>query len=65
MNMSPTVYEAKNLKFKVHFKDHNPPHVHVEGRGVEAVFSLKTFECLENNGFSARAIGQISQVVQE
>jgi len=39
--------------------------VHVVGKGVEATFSLKTFECLENNGFSAHAINEISRIVRE
>jgi hypothetical protein len=63
--ISPTVYEAKNLKFKIYFKDHNPPHVHVIWNDAEAVFLLKTSECIENNGFSARAINQISKIVSE
>ena len=63
--MSPTIFEAKNLKFQIYFKDHNPPHVHVVGKGAEAMFSLKTFKCLENNGFSARTINEISRIICE
>ena len=35
--MSPTVFEAKNLKFKIYFKDHSPPQVHVEGKGADLI----------------------------
>ncbi len=64
MSMSPTVYATKSLKFRIYFKDHNPPHVHVAGSGAEAVFKLETCECLENNGFSRRAIHRIAEMIQ-
>ena len=65
MIMSPTVYEVKSLKFVIYFRDHNPPHVHVKGRSAEAVFDLKTCECIENNGFSSRAINRIGGMITE
>lgn len=65
MIMSPTVYEAKNLRFMIYFKDHNPPHVHVKGPAAEAVFNLGTCECKKNTGFSAQAISRISKIVRE
>lgn len=63
--MSPTVFEAKNLKFMIYFKDHNPPHVHVVGPGAEAVFDLETCECTQNSGFSSTAINRIAEIVRE
>jgi hypothetical protein len=63
--MSPTVFEVKNLKFKIYFKDHNPPHVHVEGRGAEAVFDLGSCICVKNSGFSQQAINKITEFVRE
>lgn len=63
--MSPTVHEAKSLKFKIYFRDHNPPHVHVEGRGAEAVFELSSCKCIENNGFSLQAINKIEKLIRE
>jgi hypothetical protein len=65
MHMSPTVFESKRLKFKVHFKDHNPPHVHVEGPGAEAVFDLDGCHCIQNSGFSEKAIRQIEKQIIE
>jgi len=65
MIMSPTVYEVKNLKFRIYFKDHNPPHVHVDGKGARATFDLKKCECIENGGFSARAIHEIEKIIRE
>lgn len=57
--MSPVVFRAGNLKFSIYFHDHSPPHVHVIGKGVEAVFNIQTLECTENFGFSARTILKI------
>ena len=65
MIMSPTVYVVKNLKFKIHFRDHNPPHIHVQGKGAEAVFLLNSGECIENKGFSAKTINQLGNLVRE
>jgi hypothetical protein len=65
IRMSPTVFESKRLKFKIHFKDHNPPHVHVEGPDAEAVFDLDVCRCVQNNGFSEKAIRQIEKRIDE
>lgn len=62
--MSPTVYEFDGIKIKIHAKEHNPPHVHVEGKGCEARFHLKTLELMSNDGFSRSDINRIRKELQ-
>lgn len=62
--MSPTVYEFDGIKIKIHARDHNPPHVHVEGKGCEARFDLKTLTLVSNNGFSKADILRIQAEIQ-
>jgi hypothetical protein len=57
--MSPTVFSFDKIKVRIHAGDHNPPHVHVEGKGCSAVFELGTLELLENDGFSRSDIEKI------
>ena len=62
--MSPTIYEFDGIKVKIHARDHNPPHVHVEGKGCEARFNLKTLELLTNTGFSRSDIERIQKEIR-
>jgi hypothetical protein len=62
--MSPTVYEFDGIKIKIHAKEHNPPHVHVEGKGCEARFDLKTLELMSNDGFSRSDISRIRKEIE-
>jgi hypothetical protein len=48
----PTVLEYRGIKFKIHAKDHNPPHIHIEGRGGEMRVNLNTAEIMSSSGFS-------------
>jgi hypothetical protein len=57
--MSPTVFQFSGIKIRIHLKDHNPPHVHVEGKGSVAVFLLETLEILHNDGFSRADVARI------
>lgn len=63
----PTVFEMENGRIKVsmYFKDHNPPHVHVDAPDASAVFSLSTLEVMVSKGFSARALRRIQQALEE
>jgi hypothetical protein len=36
----PTVLRVAGLRIVIYFADHRPAHVHVVGRGGEAVFDL-------------------------
>jgi hypothetical protein len=54
----PTVLRFAGLRTVIYFNDHRPAHVHVIGRGCEAVFDLHCPdgppELRENYGFSRR-----------
>ncbi len=41
------VLKLNNLKFKINQKDHNPPHVHVEGGGASIRINLLTMEVMD------------------
>ena len=68
----PTVHRFHGLRVVIHPKGHRPPHVHVMGKGCEAVFRLNDPrgppELRENYGFSAREltmiVGEISAHLQ-
>jgi hypothetical protein len=62
--MSPTVYEFDGIKIRIHAGDHNPPHVHVEGKGYEARFELKTMTLISNSGFSRSDISLIREQIE-
>jgi len=52
----PTVLRSAGLRVVIYFNDHRPAHVHLIGRGCEAVFDLHCRdgppEVRENYGFS-------------
>ena len=54
----PTVHRFHGLRVVIYPNDHRPPHVHVMGKGCEAVFKLNgphgPPELRENYGFAAR-----------
>ena len=45
--MSPVVFYYESLKFKINAKDHNPPHVHVEGHGTGVRINLLTLQFMD------------------
>jgi len=57
------------LRVAVYPNDHRPPHVHVIGRGHEAIFTLNvprgSVAIRENYGFSARDLVGIQSVLAE
>ncbi|MBF6992329.1 DUF4160 domain-containing protein [Cupriavidus sp. IK-TO18] len=59
----PTVLSIFGLRVVIYPNDHRPAHVHVMGKGCEAVFNLHCPkgppELRENYGFSARDLGKI------
>lgn len=63
----PTVLTFDGLRVAVYPNDHRPAHVHVIGRGCEAVFNLNCpagpAELRENYGFSRRELAHIQQVL--
>lgn len=48
MGMSPVVFNFESLKFKINANDHNPPHVHVEGRGAGVRINLLTLDFMDD-----------------
>lgn len=58
----PTVLRLRRLRVVIYSNDHRPSHVHVIGRGCEAVFYLRCpsgpVELRENYGFSRKVIRQ-------
>ncbi len=63
----PTVLRFEGLRVVVYPNDHRPAHVHVIGRGCEAVFNLNCpagpAELRENYGFPRREIKHIQAVL--
>ena len=53
--MTPTVFIFESLKFKINAKDHNPPHVHIEGKGASVRINLLTLDYLDDETDFSRA----------
>ena len=64
MPMSPVVFYFESLKFKINANDHNPPHVHIEGRGAKIRINLLTLQFMDaKTGFSNRTLELILEEV--
>jgi DNA-binding MarR family transcriptional regulator len=65
----PTVLRFDGLRVVVYPNDHRPAHVHVIGRGREAVFNLNCLagpvDLRENYGFSRREISRIRKALAD
>ncbi|OFZ54963.1 MAG: hypothetical protein A2428_03050 [Bdellovibrionales bacterium RIFOXYC1_FULL_54_43] len=60
-----TVVELNNgLKLTINADDHNPPHVHVIGRGGIAIINLRTFRPMIVKGFSLSDLRKINSAVR-
>jgi len=61
----PSVLRFGGLRVAVYPNDHRPAHVHVMGRGCEAVFDLNCpagpVDLRENYTFSRRNLGRIQK----
>ena len=61
----PSVLRFGGLRVVVYPNDHKPAHVHVMGRGCEAVFDLNCpagpVALRENYTFSRREVGQVQK----
>ena len=59
----PTILRFEGRRVVVYPNDHRPAHVHVIGKGCEAVFNLKCpvgpVRLRENYGFSRREISRM------
>lgn len=43
----PIIELWRGIKFKMYFKDHNPPHFHALYQGSEAIYSIKDCKLME------------------
>jgi hypothetical protein len=63
----PTVLRVAGLRIVIYFADHRPAHVHVVGRGGEAVFDLNCPKgppaLREVYGLSRADVGRIRTIV--
>ena len=64
----PTVLRFEGLRVVIYPNDHRPAHVHLIGRGCEAVFNLRcpagSADLRENYGFSPREVRNIQRVLK-
>jgi hypothetical protein len=64
MCISPVIFMFESLKFKINVNDHNPPHVHVEGRGASVRINLLTMSYMDDHtDFSQSALERIKREV--
>jgi hypothetical protein len=65
----PAILRFGGLRVAVYLNDHRPTHVHVIGRGCEAVFDLNCVvgpvPLRENYGFSRAEISRIANTLRE
>lgn len=65
----PTILVMFDLRVVIYPNDHRPSHVHVIGRGLEAVFSLHCpdgpVELRENYGFSRKELAKVVLALNE
>ena len=63
----PTVLRFKGLRVVIYPNDHRPQHVHVIGRGHEALFNLNCpdgpVELRENYGFSRPQVTKVARIL--
>jgi hypothetical protein len=65
----PTVLIIWGLRVVVYPNDHRPAHVHILGKGCEAVFNLHCPDgppqLRENHGFSQKDLGKVAAALAE
>ena len=58
-----TIFSVKSVRVVVYLNDHRPAHVHLIGRGVEALMNLNCPngppELRENYGFSSQTLSEL------
>lgn len=63
----PTLLWLGGLRVVVYFNDHRPAHVHVIGKGCEAVYDLGCpagpVDVRENYGFKRRELARIEDAI--
>lgn len=60
------VLSSKRLAYRINDRDHNPPHVHVEGMGASIRVNLLTLEPMDTEtDFTLSTVKEILRVVRE
>ena len=60
------VVKSGSLKFKINERDHNPPHLHVEGKGASVRINLLTLDWMDaETEFSRADLRRIKAFVKE
>ena len=65
MKLVPVIIQKKHIKFSVHAKDHNPPHVHINAAGAELIVNIRSFEVTSAVGFTMKQIRDLLEVVRD
>jgi hypothetical protein len=60
----PVIFTKGNIRFSVHAKDHNPPHVHISAPDASLVVNIKTLEVLSATGLRMKDISALIEVVK-
>jgi hypothetical protein len=59
------ILSNRHLKYKINDRDHNPPHVHVEGSGASVRINLLTLEIMDTEtDFSESTLRRICEYVE-
>lgn len=57
------VFIFESLKFKINANDHNPPHVHIEGKGASVRINLLTLMYMDDETDFSR--GTLDRIMAE
>jgi Domain of unknown function (DUF4160) len=63
-----TVFRRGRLKISIYREDggqHHLAHCHVYLLDAEAIFDLKTLECLANSGFHRKTLKQVREILSD
>jgi hypothetical protein len=58
------VVNFHGVTIRVNPRDHNPPHVHIVGKGGHARFNIKVMKWMDSEGFSRSDLRAIREVIE-
>ncbi len=61
----PTIHREAGYRFFFYSQDHAPAHVHIEKDGTAAKFRLNPPGLVRNDGFNARELARIADLVHK
>ena len=65
IGMSPTILKLRNIKLKIHTRDHKPAHIHAVSPDAEAKIDIQTGMVIENFGFSKTSLNEIVAFIEK